>query len=459
MSIAKRHGLWGTRFGFYLAAIGSAFGLGNFWRFPYITVDNGGGAFVFLYVVFGLLIGMPLLVGELMLGKLSRRSVVSACSALGNKDSESDRKIWRLIGLSSVLVCLMVISYYAVISGWVLHFLMQFFFNHLVHGSYEPEASLRILRDNGWLQIALTSVHLLIALIIVGKGVQEGIEKWVSYAMPVFTVLLIVLVTRSMSLPTAPDAWRFLFYPDFSRLRPGSILDALGHVFFTLSVGVGTLVTFGSYLNERTHLPSAGFRVTTMDTFISLIAGLLIFPLLVGANFEQHATPELLFQTVPRLLQGLDNGFLFGLAFFICLYLAALGASIGLLEAMVANVLDFTGLNRAKATWVTGFAALSLAAIPALSTSVFRDVQFRGLSLLEILDSAVIGVFLPLVALAISIGVSRRLDIKKLQSEFINDDSIATRKLFSHWLFVIRWIAPALILFAFALALWGLFRG
>lgn len=459
MSISKRHGLWGTKFGFYLAAIGSAFGLGNFWRFPYITVDNGGGAFVFLYVVFGLLIGLPLLVGELMLGKLSRRSVVSACSGLGKKDSESDRKVWRLIGLCSVLACLMVISYYAVISGWVLHFLMQFFFNHLVQGSYEAEASLRILRDNGWLQIALTSVHLLIALVIVGKGVQEGIEKWVSYAMPVFTVLLIVLVTKSMSLPTAPDAWRFLFYPDFSKLSPGSILDAIGHVFFTLSVGVGTLVTFGSYLNERTHLPSAGFRVTTMDTFISLFAGLLIFPLLVGANFEQHATPELLFQTVPRLLQGLDNGFLFGLTFFICLYLAALGASIGLLEALVANVLDITGLNRTKATWVTGFAALSLAVIPALSTSVFGDVRFRDLNLLEILDSAVIGVFLPLVALAISIGVSRRLDINKLQSEFINDDSVATRKLFSHWLFAIRWFAPGAILLAFALAIWGLVRG
>ncbi len=458
MSVSKRHGLWGTRFGFYLAAIGSAFGLGNFWRFPYITVDNGGGAFVFLYVIFGLLIGLPLLVGELMLGKLSRRGVVSACSGLGKKESEPDRKLWRLVGLSSVLACLMVTSYYAVISGWVLHFLMQFFFHHLVHGSYDAEMSLRILRDNGVLQIALTSVHLLIALVIVGKGVQEGIEKWVSYAMPVFAVLLIVLVTKSMSLPAAPDALRFMFYPDFSKLSPSSILDALGHVFFTLSVGVGTLVTFGSYLNERTHIPSAGFRVTTMDTFISLFAGLLIFPLMAGANVGQHATPELLFQTVPRLLQGLDNGFLFGLAFFICLYLAALGASIGLLEALVANVLDITGLNRTKATWVTGFAALSLAVVPALSTSVFRDVRFRELNLLEILDSAVIGVFLPLVALAISVGVSRRLDLNKLQSEFINDDSVATRKLFSHWLFVMRWFAPLLIFSAFILAVWGLFR-
>lgn len=450
MSPSKRHGLWGTRFGFYLAAIGSAFGLGNFWRFPYIAVDNGGGAFVLLYVVFAISIGLPLLVGELMLGKLSRRSVVSACRGLAD-----GKRTWRWLGLCSVVVCLMILSYYAVISGWVLHFLTQFFFGHLTQGAYDAEMSLRILRDNGWMQIALTSAHLLIVLVIVGKGVQEGIEKWVSFAMPVFVLLLLILVTKSLSLPTAPEAMRFLFYPDFSKLKATSMLDAIGHVFFTLSVGVGTLVTFGSYLNERTHLPSAGFRVTAMDIVISLIAGLLIFPLLAGANL-QEAAPDLLFQTVPRLLQGLDNEFLFGLAFFICLYFAALGVSIGLLESLVANILDIMGLKRLSATWLTGLAALVLSVVPALSTSVFRDVRFRGLDLLEILDATVISVLLPLVALGISIVVSRRLKIESLESEFINDDSIATRKLFSHWLFAIRWFAPATILIAFLIAIFGL---
>ena len=453
----KKRGLWGTRFGFYLAAIGSAFGLGNLWRFPYVTVDNGGGAFVLLYVVFAIGVGLPLLIGELTLGKLSRKSVVSACQGLddgGAVGRASSRPTWKWVGRFAALTCLLILSYYAVISGWVLHFLMQFFFGHLVAGAYDAENSLRVLRQNGWLQLALTSVHLLISLVIVAKGVQEGMEKWVSNAMPVFVVLLFILVTKSLSLPTATDALRFLFYPDFSRLTPYSLLHALGHVFFTLSVGFGTMVTFGSYLNEQTHIPSAGFRVTAMDTIISLFAGLLIFPLLASANLKV-ADPELLFQTLPRLLTSLDNGFLFGLAFFICLYLAALGASIGLLESVVANVLELTGLKRVQATWLTGLAAFSLAIVPALSTSVLRNVSFRGHGLLELLDGILVNWMLPMAALGIAFAVSKRLAPEKVEQEFINDDSIATRKLYSHWKFVMRWLAPGLILFAFATALIG----
>jgi NSS family neurotransmitter:Na+ symporter len=452
MSARGRRGLWGTRFGFYLAAIGSAFGLGNLWRFPYVSVENGGGAFVLVYVVAAVCIGLPLLVGELMLGKLSRRSVVSACRGLGEK-AES----WAWVGRFAVFTCLLILSYYAVISGWVLHFLMQFFFGHLVSGGYDAENSLRVLRENGWLQIALTSVHLLIALVIVAKGVQEGMEKWVSSAMPVFVLLLMILVTKSLSLPTAPDALRFLFYPDFTKLTWSSLLHALGHVFFTLSVGFGTMVTFGSYLNEQTHLPSAGFRVTAMDTLISLFAGLLIFPLLVGASVKA-AGPELLFQTLPKLLQSLDNGFLFGMAFFLCLYLAALGASIGLLESLVANVLDITGLPRSQATWLTGLAAFAFAIVPALSTSTLASVEIGGHGLLEILDTVLINGLLPLAALGIALAVSRRLKKAQVESEFLNDDSIATRKMYAHWIFAMRWLAPSVIIFAFLLAFAGFVR-
>jgi NSS family neurotransmitter:Na+ symporter len=335
---------------------------------------------------------------------------------------------------------------------------MQFIFGHLSAGGYDAESSLRVLRDNGWLQIALTTVHLLITVVIVAKGVQEGMEKWVSNAMPVFVLLLIILVTKSLSLPTAGEALRFLFYPDFTKLDAFTPLYALGHVFFTLSVGFGTMVTFGSYLNEQTHIPSAGFRVTTMDTLISLFAGLLIFPLLIGSSFNTMG-PELLFRALPKLLSGLDNGFLFGLAFFICLYLAALGASIGLLESLVANVLDFAGLGRTQAAWLTGLAASLLAIFPALSTSVFSRWQIGNRGLLEILDGILINGILPIAALGLSYVISSRLLRARVEAEFVNDDSIATRKLYSHWLFAIRWLAPAAIIGSLLLALWGLVRG
>jgi NSS family neurotransmitter:Na+ symporter len=460
----RKRNLWGTRFGFYLAAVGSAFGLGNLWRFPYVTVENGGGAFVLLYVIFALIIGLPFLIGELMLGKLTRRSVVSACQRI-SVDQEfakaptarADRKLshWIWVGRASLLANLLILSYYAVISGWVLHFLMQFFFGHIATGSFDVENSLRTLREGGGLQMALTSVHLIITLIVVVKGVQEGIEKWVSYIMPIFVVLLVVLVTKSLNMPSAPHALRFFFYPDFAQLHWFSPLHAIGHVFFTLSIGFGTMVTFGSYLNEQTKIPSAGFRVTTMDTLISIFAGLLIFPILVGANFPARTGPELLFQTLPRLFLDLDSGFFFGMAFFLCLYLAALGVSIGLLEAIVANLLDFTKLTRRQATWLTGVVTFCIAIVPALSTSVFKGVSYRGHGLLELLDDALINCFVPIVALLTAYLIATRVRPERVENEFVNDESIATRKLYSHWHFIMKWVGPTLIIISFGLAIYG----
>lgn len=455
----RKRGLWGTRFGFYLAAVGSAFGLGNLWRFPYVTVENGGGAFVLLYVIFALGIGLSLLIGELMLGKLSRRSLIAACHKLTNDPAlsaklEPDDNTWVWVGRISVFSCLLILSYYAVISGWVLHFLMQFAVGHWQYGSFDVEASLKVLRDNGGLQIALTSVHLLFTLIIVAKGVQEGMEKWVSFIMPAFVALLVVLVTKALSLPSAPDALRFLFYPDFSKLTAYSPLHALGHVLFTLSIGFGTMVTFGSYLNDQTKIPAAGFRVTTMDTLISLFAGLLIFPLLIGGNFTTTG-PELLFQTLPRLLLDLDRGFFFGMAFFLCLYLAALGASIGLLESLVANLMDLTRWSRTKATWVTGLLALVFAMPAALSTSVLRELNFRGRPMLEIFDRVLVNGFLPMAALGVAVALVRHIRKDLAKEEFVNDDSMTTLKLYSHWHLVMAWVAPVVIVGSMLLAVWG----
>ncbi|MES2963034.1 MAG: sodium-dependent transporter [Bdellovibrionota bacterium] len=453
----RKRSLWGTRFGFYLAAIGSAFGLGNLWRFPYVTVESGGGAFVLLYVFFALVIGLPLLIAELSLGKLTRRSVISACQRLAVDESISraprskdikGSSPWVWVGRVSVTCCLLVLSYYAVISGWVLHFLMQFFVSQVQTGTFEVDQSLQILRDNGFLQIALMSVHLLITLVIVVKGVQEGIEKWVGNVMPIFIVLLVILVTKSLSLPTSTDALRFMFYPDFTKLTVYSPLMAIGHVMFTLSIGLGTMVTFGSYLNDKTRIPSAGFAAEMEREGFDI-------PLLIGGGFTTTG-PELLFQTLPRLLIDIDSGFVFGMAFFICLYLAALGASIGLLESVVANLLDFTKLSRAKAAWITGVTATVIGALPALSTSALKEVNIGGHGLLEILDAILIDALLPLSALGISFLIARKLRRDKAEAEFVNDESVATQTLHSHWLFIIRWLAPILIIGSLVLAGLGL---
>jgi len=450
----RRDAIWGTRFGFYLAAVGSALGLGNLWRFPFVTVENGGGAFVILYVTLVLSIGLPLLIGELILGKIARRGSMAAFRRLSTDDEIGMGPGSSLAaGPLAALSCLLVVSYYAVVSGWVLHFLMQVSFGSILSSGQSVDMSLRWLKENGGLQLALASVHIVISLVIVGKGVQEGIEKWVGNIMPIFIVLLAVLVVKSLTTGQAVEALRFQFYPDFSRLSLSSPLHALGHVFFSLSIGMGTMIAFGSYLKPETHIPSAGFRVASLDTIISLFAGLLIFPTIFGLSITASG-PELLFQALPKLLQGIESGRIFGIAFFVCLYLGALGASIGLLEALVTNTSEMFRTSRERATWIIGFVTFACAVVPALSSSTFRSVRIGTYSLFKFWDAVVVNVLIPIGVLAFCLAVTRRLKPERVIAEFVNDDSLVTQRLYSHWRFVVTILAPVTIVICLALALW-----
>lgn len=452
---------WGTKFGFYLAAIGSAFGLGNLWRFPYVVAANGGGAFVLLYTLLAFMFGLPLLIGELMLGKMTSQSTMGAIEKV-----LTDKKIgyaadhtglgWRKfifknLGRFSVLATTLVLSYYAVISAWVLHFLMQMVFSLIKSEVFVPDSALNVLRENGMLQVLLTSVHILLIVVVVARGVQLGIERWISYLMPFFLILLLYMGYQILSLSATPDAMRYLFYPDFSKLNTNSLLYAIGQVCFTLSLGFGTMITFGSYLKPETRIPAAGFRVSLLDTVISLFAGFLIFPILLSTG-QSHSGPEVLFQTLPHLFAEVNNGLIFGIAFFLCLYMASIAVSIGLLECVVSNVLDHRVLmSRQFSTWLCGFFALVFALVPALSTSLLSQYQYHGISILEILDRGLINLLLPVAAVGFCWIMAHEVRDEVKRREFINDDSEATQKLFSHWLFFTKWFA--LIIFIVALVL------
>jgi neurotransmitter:Na+ symporter, NSS family len=449
-----RQTYWRTRFGFYLAAVGSACGLGNLWRFPYVVGDNGGGAFVLLYVAIVLLLGMPLLIGEVMIGKTTRQSVLAATRSL----SERHKKHWKWIGRFSVVLSLVVLSYYAVVSGWVLHFLVQFT-TGAVTGLYASDAQnlVSALMNNGLLQIALASSHLLVAIVVVLKGVQDGLERWVSYTVPLFVVLLLFLVLRSLSLEAGPEALRFLLYPDFSSLTKSSLLHAIGHACFTLSIGFGTMVTFGSYLRDSDHIPTAGFRVSVADTFISLLAGFLVFPIVLQASNIRASDPAMLFEALPLFLLAQPGGVFFGVLFFLCLYFAALGASIGLLEVIVSNLVDRLKVSRSLATWGSGGAALLIATGPALSSSVLRHIEFQGRGVLELFDTVLINFFLPIVAVGIGLCVVTVLTPKEREQAFIDNTRIESVRLFPHWRFVLKYLAPAMVLSAMLLQLWEWF--
>lgn len=462
--------VFGTRLGFYLAAIGSAFGLGNLWRFPYVVAENGGGAFVLLYLFLVFLLGMPFLIAELTLGKISRNSLSPALFKLGGEryqvrelraqDGETPaymRWFLRQLGRFSMLIALVVLAYYAVISGWVLHFFMQLVVSLFGQGPFQPEGALRVLLENGWLQLLLTSVHLIAVSVIVAKDLEFGLEKWVGYVMPGFGVLLLVLAGQSLRLESSQEALRFFFYPDFSKLTLASPGRALGHVFFTLSVGFGTMVTFGSYLREKVYLPMAGFRVCTLDALISLSAGVMIFPLIIYGGGHQYGGPALLFQTVPRLLNELPGGLWFGVGFFLCLYLASLGASIGLLETVVANWREVRRVPRQRGAFAVAILCFVLAVGPALSSSVLSNVRIGSHNLLEFLDAALINWCLPLAALLITQVVAWRLKTSLIQSEFVDPEQPGTDRIYRHWLFILRYLATPIVVLALLLQIIGLF--
>lgn len=444
-----KRGSWRTRFGFYLLAVGSACGLGNLWRFPYVVGENGGGAFILLYVFMALAIGAPMLIAELMLGKNTRRSVIVATAQMGQRS----KPMFKWVGRLAVVMSLVVLSYYAVISGWVLHFMTQFFVSLFVDTEgAASKTNLAALMSNGWLQLMLASAHLLITIVVVVKGVQEGLEKWISYMMPLFAVLVAVLLVKSFSLPSTPEVLRFLFYPDFSKLTLSSLNHALGHVFFTLSVGFGTMVTFGSYLREEDHVPTAGFRVALVDTLISLLAVVMIFPVAFQASNVPLTDPALMFEVLPRYLLGIPGGALFGLTFFVCLYMAALNASIGLLEVVVSNLVDRNkSMERGRATWYSGLVALVLTVLPALSSSVLDNVRIGGRSLIESLDSLLINWLLPLVALGILWAFYKGTSEKEKETSFVDKQKFVSYSMYPHWIFILKWAAPVIILIGFIL--------
>lgn len=453
----SKRGSWRTRFGFYLLAIGSACGLGNLWRFPYVVGENGGGAFILIYVFMALVIGAPMLIAELMMGKNSRRSVMVATQQLSAKSGRG----FRWAGRFAVILSIVVLSYYAVISGWVLHFLTQFLISLFsAPESVSAKTNLAALMSNGWLQFMLASAHLLITVVVVAKGVQEGLEKFITYAMPLFAALVVILLMRSFSLPSTPEVLRFLFYPDFSKLTWFSLNHALGHVFFTLSVGFGTMVTFGSYMKDDDHAPTAGFRVTVVDTAISLLAVVMIFPLAFQASDVPLTDPALMFEVLPKYLLGIRGGTLFGLAFFACLYMAALNASIGLLEVVVSNWVDAQKTTeRTRATWFSGVIALFLTLLPALSSSVFKDVRIFGRSLIEALDSALINWLLPMVALGILLAYNWGTSEKEKEQSFVDKEKFVSYTMYPHWLFALRWLAPTVIVLGLLMQVIGIFAG
>ena len=437
------HGQWSSRMVFVLAATGSAVGLGNIWKFPYITGENGGGAFVLVYLLCIALIGIPIMMSEVLLGRRGRQSPINTMSTLASEEGRP--QIWSLLGWFGVIAGFLILSYYSVIAGWALSYVFRTGSGMFEGATADGVTSIftSLVSDPEKL-LAWHTLFMLATMIIVARGVKNGLERAVTYLMPSLFVLLIVLVFYSMSTGHFGAGVDFLFTPDFSQLNAQSVLTAMGHAFFTLSLGMGAIMVYGSYLPKDTSIAKASMLIAFADTAVALLAGLVIFPIVFANNLEPGAGPGLIFQTLPIAFGQMEAGILIGTLFFVLLVFAAWSSSISLIEPAVAWLVENHGMSRIYAsvfigiiTWLIGLGSL-------LSFNLWSEHKLFGLNFFEFLDYLTANIMLPLGGLFIAIFAGWLMKTDSTKNELNT-----TKNGYNIWLILVRFVAPVAVMVVF----------
>ncbi len=449
------HGLWSSRWAYILAATGSAVGLGNIWKFPYITGEHGGGAFVLFYLFCILLIGVPVLMAEVLIGRRGRRMPASSIQHLAIESKVS--KHWSVIGWLGMTTGFLILTFYVVIAGWALAYVKLAGLDSFHQLSAQQVDSIfSALSSDPVALIAWSSIILLITMVIVGRGVQHGLERAVSYLMPMMFFILVIIVGYSMSTSGFERAVDFLFTPNWSELTASGALVALGHSCFTLSLASGIMMMYGAYLPNKTSIVKTSLFVAFADTFIALLAGLAIFPIVFSNGLEAGAGPGLIFVTLPIAFGQMPFGHEVGTLFFVMLVFAALTSAISLIEAVVAWLVERTTMTRIQAATLAGLTVwlLSLGTVFSLSTpeAVSFSLDILGLELqgtfFEFLDYITANIMLPLGALLIAVFTAWIL-----KSEVTADEIKTHSLLYMTWKNLMRYLAPAAITLVFLNAL------
>jgi len=423
---------WTKRWTFILAATGAAVGLGNIWKFPYITGENGGGAFVLVYLLCILALGIPIMMAETLLGRAGRANPIVAVRRLARNDGKSGW--WSMVGAMGVLAGLMIIMYYSVVGGWALDYVMQ-----SIQGTYlqadalAAKANFGELAGNNNRQIIWHTTFLVLTAIVVGAGVSRGIGAAAEVLMPLLILILVGLVIYSASVGDLHGAIHFMFHPDFSKLTGDSIIVAMGHAFFTLSIGMGSIMVYGSYMPDNSCIGRNVLLIAGLDTAIALIAGLAIFPLVIANGLEPSSGPGLMFETLPIAFGGMPAGVIVGGIFFFLVSIAALSSAFSLIEPGVAW-LEQLGLNRIISTAIIGLIAWLGGLACVYSAEVF-----------DTLDYLTANIMLPLGGLIMAIftgWILRRVSVRKQLTTI-------SMGWFNAWYITIRFIAPAGVVIVF----------
>lgn len=433
---------WGTKIGFVLAAAGSAVGIGSVWKFPYTVGSNGGGAFVILYIIFTFLIGLPVFIAELVLGRKSQKSSIFAYSDLGKAYGN-----WKILGWLNLLTCFIILAYYSVVAGWCLSYIIMSLTQFSSGKSPEEIRNVfETLFRSADINLLWLFIFIVINVGVVYSGVRKGIEYWSKKLMPALFVILIGLFIYSTTLSGFPKAVHYLFYPNFSKLTPTGVLSALGMAFFTLSVGLGIILTYGSYMKPTEDLPQNGLIVSSMTLIISIMAALMIFPIAFTFNFPPEAGPGLVFKTMPVLFAKLPGTLVISTIFFALLVFAALTSSISLLEMTVANFIEVFRWSRGKATVIAAAIAFVIGIPCALtgSNTLFPAWQsIYSKDFFGTMDYLTTSWMMPIAGLFTTIFVGWVLKKSLIQEEFKKGSVCG--KVFGLWLFCIRYLCPLVV--------------
>ncbi|MGR2681757.1 sodium-dependent transporter [Chromobacterium haemolyticum] len=381
---------WGSRLGFILASAGATVGLGSIWKFPYVTAMNGGGAFLLIYLLLTFTLGIALLLAEIAIGRAAACGAVSAFARLGSRR-------WKLVGYAGVLCGFLVFSFYSVVGGWTLGYLLRALDGRVM--SNDPAALARLFGDyvsNPFESLLTHALFTGLTLLVVMCGVQKGIERAGKVLMPLLFLLMLGLIARSLTLPGAEAGVAALLTPDFSKVTPGMLVEALGLAFFSLSVGAGCMIAYGSYLGRDAKLASAALWVTGLTTLTSVLAGLMIFPAIYAFGLDPQAGPGLTYMTMPVVFNHLPFGQGLAAAFFLLLLMAALTSSVSLLELVAVFPIDEWGVGRRKATLLICLLVFCAGVPAALSFGPLAGWKLFGRNVFELMDYTASNILLPL---------------------------------------------------------------
>jgi NSS family neurotransmitter:Na+ symporter len=430
---------FGSRLGVLMATVGSAVGLGNIWRFPYMLGMNGGAAFLLVYVACILILGLPVMVTEFFIGRHAGRNAAGAFRVMapGTK--------WSLVGYNGVLAAFLILGFYSVIAGWTLEYILQSATVSLEGKTITDfESGFNLFSANVFRPVCWAVAFIGLTHFIVTTGVKKGIERASKILMPLLFLIMAVLSIRSVTLSGAAEGIAFLFRPDFSKINSSVILSAMGQAFFSLSVGMGCLITYSSYFGPKTNLQRTALEVTLLDTLIAILAGIMIFPAVFHFDIQPTVGVELVFITLPNVFGQLPFGNGWALIFYILLAVAALTSTISLHEVATAYVHEEFNVTRKRATLYVSAGVAILAVISSLSFGVLKEATVAGLTFFELLDYVTAKIMLPFGGMLICIFAGNRVEKKILKAELTNKGSVPFY-FFNSYCFFIKYMAPVAI--------------